>query len=104
MSRADFYVLASIVAIEEGIKNANEGDPEVPMPSVAIPFKLGRTDCDTSPTTDRMLFFPDGREDFNELHDFFRDEFKLNVVDTVALMGAHTLGGCTGISGYSGFK
>ena len=80
--------------------NANPGDIfGVPM----IPFQYGRMDCPTSPNTDAHFSFGSGHFDFDQLFHFMHEEFGLNLRETVAIMGAHTVGGASGASGFLGF-
>lgn len=86
MSRADFYALASMMALEMSTENSNdkfEGMSD---------FKVGRIDCPNSPMEDRSGVFPAGRFNMQENIDYFSNEFNFSPREVVALMGAHTLG------------
>jgi len=107
MSRADFWALSAIVAIERGVRIANGENcdfgecPEINMPDIT--FYSGRTDCSTSPTTDETFDFPDGSLDRTELLEYFTDHFGYTTDEVVALMGAHSMGrNRISNSGYSG--
>lgn len=104
VSRADFYVLASITALEVGVNNANvgcHGRSCINRPQIR--FRFGRRDCPTSPTSSESRTFPRGRDDFNAIMAFFSSEFGLGPRLGTALSGAHTLGGASGASGFIGF-
>ena len=68
-----------------------------------IPFNYGRQDCSSTPVTAAAHVFPHGHFDFEKLSDFTSTAFGMNDRETVAIMGAHTLGGASGASGFLGF-
>jgi len=97
MSRADFYALASMTALE--MATIDTIDKFTGMAD----FKVGRTDCPTSPKENLDGVFPSGT--FNMVRNvrFFGIEFGLSAREVVALMGAHTLGRASvQNSGYEG--
>ena len=49
-------------------------------------------DCDTAPTSDAFLHYPSGLLNYDDLMDFFDQEFGYTEREVTALMGAHTLG------------
>jgi len=112
MSRADFYQLTAITALEQSLKFNNKNLTSNQITPVDFVFKYGRCDCATSPYSQKVFRFPDTIIDFpggnlghNGVFNFFRKEFGLNKKLATALMGAHTLGGAAGpaASGFQGF-
>ena len=104
LTRADFYALASIVAIEQGVRNANEGRPanqRLRLPP--LEFKYCRQDCSADGKTTDMRNFPHGHFDHTKVFEFFNTQFGLDKRLATALMGGHTLGGANGAIG-SGFE
>ncbi|XP_065675764.1 putative ascorbate peroxidase [Hydra vulgaris] len=96
ISRADFYALAAVVALTRStadVKDKYQGLKK---------FKVGRKDCSKSPKEDKPTVLPKALDGFKETFNYFQKEFKFSVKDTVALLGAHTLGGCS--SKNSGFQ
>ncbi len=91
MSRADLWALAGIVGVEIGREAANH-DVDTGIGPLPIDFKGGRKDCPTSPYTTEMHEFPSAHMGSNQTYKYFADNFGLSMYDTVALMGAHTLG------------
>ena len=116
MSRADFYILTAVTGLEEALRfnNANltqtlglgffSFNPNFIQP-VVFNFKYGRCDCPTSPTTAVRRDFPSGKFGYSEVMNFFRTEFGFTETESVAILGAHTLGGASGAvgSGFEGF-
>ena len=103
MSRADFYILTAVTALEESLKFNNANLTENFIKPVKFKFLYGRCDCKTSPHTEAVRRFPSGHFGTEQLLSFFRKEFNFNERESVAIMGAHTLGGASGSKG-SGFK
>lgn len=97
MSRADFWALGSVVAL--GV--ASTGQAGGPLP---LQFAWGRVDCPTAPTTSAVGDFPAGMGNMSEVQRVFvTGEFQLTTAQTVALLGAHSLGGATiANSGFAG--
>ncbi len=60
----------------------------------------GEQRCSSSPP---LRSFPDGHFDWKMVMDFFRSAFGLSPRLGTALLGAHTLGGASGASGFLGF-
>ena len=96
MSRADFWALASIVAVELG---ATKGDTSLPE----LIFRAGRVDCSESPDDSQEFEYPDATMDHDTMFTYFESHFGYNANQTVALMGAHALGNLhRSSSGYEG--
>jgi len=105
ISRADFWALAGIAAVEKGIENANEDcdSDDCVVPDAGLSFQWGREDCSTSPYTTDDVGLPSSLLDHDGVMDFFASEFGFDENQTVALLGAHTLGKMTAEnSGHSG--
>ncbi|XP_066917625.1 putative ascorbate peroxidase [Clytia hemisphaerica] len=101
MSRADFYVLAGYVALEQATVSS-------PNRFVAKPT-FGRLECSLSPNEDHLSEeFPNANWNLPELKTFFsRDGFMqgagFELQDIVAILGAHSLGRCSmANSGFEG--
>ena len=86
MSRADFYMLSSIVALDMASVDSPDKFPGRNL------FKLGRVDCSTSPTEDVLNTLPDGMHGLTETLEYFDTHFSFTANETVALLGAYTLG------------
>ena len=96
MSRADFWVTAGLLALEYasnpsiGIRNQSILEVD-PIPNLG--FWFGRPDCITSPDADETGgTFPIPEVGWNDTYSWFDYHFGLTVRETVALIGAHTLG------------
>ncbi|XP_013408457.1 putative ascorbate peroxidase [Lingula anatina] len=92
MSRADFWALAGIAALELAAENQRCRGRFCSVPKPSVTFKWGRKDCASSPTTKDMRELPNNHGDLAHVKKYFREEFGLNTREVVALMGAHTLG------------
>eukprot|EP00095_Tigriopus_kingsejongensis_P006353 maker-scaffold390_size186308-snap-gene-0.33 protein:Tk06353 transcript:maker-scaffold390_size186308-snap-gene-0.33-mRNA-1 annotation:"ascorbate peroxidase-like" len=98
MSRGDFFNLAGIVAVDTTVDYNNivceEGqDPNcVVMPKPDIQYVMGREDCPSTPDTEDLHEFPQGFMDHGEVMATMSRIFGLNTRQTVAILGAHTLG------------
>eukprot|EP00775_Hariotina_reticulata_P001997 gene1997-2319_t len=106
MTRADFWVLAGLVAANFGARLSKQGS-NAPMPATLIPtttFKTGRTDCPTAPNgAETNSSFPNALQGLNETLAFFKNSYNFTTNETVTIMGAHTLGKARRInSGFSG--
>ena len=91
MTRADFYILASLTALEI----AHGGNIEKPIDFVItkrfLPlFVIGRTDCAVN--KGEQSLFPKAISGIDKTIAFFKDNFDLSPKETTALLGAHTLG------------
>lgn len=96
MSRADFYALASVVAVRVA---SNQQDcrqlrlpPGCDPPRPDITIRYGRMDCATSPNSTADSGFPDAHGDLDHVMEIFRNGMGLTERQVVALIGAHTLG------------
>ena len=86
MSRADFYALASVVALEKATEKLADkflGRSQL---------KFGRKDCSTVPEEDSENHFPSALGNIDDTLSYFAREFGFSPQETVALLGAHTLG------------
>ena len=115
-SRADLWALAGMTAVELGTQFHNTlcdendmtrfcgGNPDNSACGVDLPvpeFKYGRKDCvQKCQGHDAFYGFcspaaethPDPHGNGKHVTDFFKDEFQLTAKESIALMGAHTLG------------
>lgn len=86
VSRADFYALAAVVALEkatEKLMDKFHGRSQL---------KIGRKDCSTVPDEDSKNNFPSAMGNVDQTLCYFTREFGFNTRESVALLGAHTLG------------
>jgi len=100
ISRADIWALAAMTACQKAQPNNND----------AIRFPMihfGRRDCGSNPKDGPSRDIPDMNTGTRELFTFFEDEFGFDIEETVAIMGAHTLGRLatenSGVDGPSGW-
>lgn len=114
-SRADLWAFAAIVAVEWGMEtnrmvcdgsfnnnpqpqcNQQIGTPECSVfPASGIKFETGRSDCtefgDKPYKATKTEVHPNAVGNGKMTADFFRDNFGFTGRETVAIMGAHTLG------------
>ena len=90
-SRADFWYLAAVVSL-----NLAE-----PSGTYDVPFNFGREDASSCVYTGGRL--PDAEGGFGEVRRVFIDNMGLTMTESIALLGAHTLGRTeTANSGYNG--
>jgi hypothetical protein len=54
----------------------------------------GRVDCSTSPDTAQEDYYPNANGDSRETLDYWKNYFGFTYHETVALIGAHSLGKC----------
>jgi len=96
LTRADFVAYAGIYSVKKSIEVANancpESDPNCKVPEINLTLQTGRVDCDTAPYTDVDVGLPSSDLTYEELTAYFADNFGLNAEESVALMGAHTIG------------
>ncbi len=97
ISRADLIVLAATVAVRLTSLEQNctelglETNCLLPMPNITL--KYGRKDCSTSPYTDVVSPFPNAQLGLSHVLEYFADNVaSYTTRDTVAIIGAHTLG------------
>jgi len=116
-SRADLWAFASLVAVEEGIQRHNwacDGDRRSPHggpimctqfegedqckinPARPFVFKTGRKDCETTLEepymSEKIEAFPDEHFNGTMTVRFMEEHFGFSGKETVAIMGAHTMG------------
>merc|ERR1712002_494573 len=105
LSRADFWALAGVYAVDKTIELNNDAceEDDCEVPDSGLVFQWGRTDCDTAPHTDVDVHLPSALLNHSNVMSFFANEFGLDDNETVALLGAHTLGRASSEnSGFSG--
>ena len=99
MSRADFWALAAIVGVEDGVRVAKiegktvEEDFDFYIPGFV--FTPGRVDCLTSPSTSQVFEFPHAHMNNQQMFDYFDRVFGFTPFQTTSLMAAHNLGKMT---------
>ena len=134
LSRADFWALSAITAVELGIdiansaivgcggsgkrrkrknrrgknkKNKSPKQGQSCVPPLQMTFRWGRLDCrfdDDNYNITSDDIYPSPEMNNAEVTNYFNAEFGLTAEQTVALLGAHTLGlAQTNQSGYDGF-
>jgi len=88
LSRADFWALAATIAVQYAHELDNSGDT---LPN--IPFYVGRQDCPTSPNSNIPSSpFPSEKGGWSENLQWFQTNLGFDITQTVAIIGAHTLG------------
>lgn len=96
ITRADFIALAGTVAVRQASLQQSCTDLNLPsncvLPIPSIVIKYGRRDCDTSPNTDDIEEFPDPHGNLTHVLDHFKMEMNMTIRETVAIIGAHSLG------------
>ena len=96
MSRGDFIALAGTAAIRQASSRQTcqrlNLPPNCNRPVPAITIRFGRTDCPTSPMTTIVNDFPNPHGDLDHVLAIFRDRMNMTIRETVAILGAHTLG------------
>ena len=97
MSRADFIALAGITAVYEAASQQNcarmgmQDDCTPPRPTLTL--RYGRQDCDTSPSTTRLIEFPNPHGGLAHVMSVFgQGGMGMTQRQVVALLGAHSLG------------
>lgn len=90
LSKADFLHLTVAVAVEVASNGA-----------ISMPFRWGRTDCSISPP--RLPgALPGANWGRSKITNFFGRRLGMSETETIALIGAHSLGRCD--AGFSGFE
>ena len=115
MSRADIWAFAGLLAIDEYLKftrsfcnhfegNYTCGDPTyecfTTMPKLENFFKTGRRDCEPKENAtnnnqylaSKVEVHPEEGGNGQWTVDYFEKNFQMNPQETLALMGAHTIG------------
>eukprot|EP01084_Bolivina_argentea_P142765 250776_1 len=95
MSTADFWAAAGTIAVQYAQfldRVEHDGVDDLPF----IPYYFGREDCSTSPnvneSTTNIKVFPQGSSGWDDIFEWMSDNLELNTEESVALIGAHTLG------------
>ena len=78
VSRADFWQLAGIAAIEEGVRIDNNNCNGDISCDPGIVFKWGREDCADSPSTSELHTFPGATMTRNEMMTYFSTNYGFN--------------------------
>jgi len=104
INRADYWALAGRVGAEFGMPNmpghidfvSGQGSAAqiAAFVSPFATFKAGREECADSPFTTDVHEFPEPFMTHAQLFDFMVHDFGLDTAQTVAIMGAHTVGQC----------
>ena len=95
LSVADFYALSALVALDMGISDDSR--------RFTNSFLEGRINCTTSPGQNAVGQFPRATDGIVATLKYFSEKFGFNSKETVALLGAHTLGRTTVTnSGFNG--
>jgi len=106
ITRADLWALAGMEAIQYASENSQCRRQDCVSPNIEHPpitFRQGRVDCTTSPDTDAEHEFPEALwTDRSLIMDYFATMFGFSVKETVAILGAHTIGQARPFS--SGFR
>jgi len=98
VSRADFWALATMIGIEmaiENVRNAKLSGTKTyqeTQPDVCFDYQWGRPQECVTPTTDKPLKpFVNTKMNASSLFEYFHKEFKLNLQETTALLGVHSV-------------
>lgn len=103
ISRADFWFFAAKVVIEESTPYIQADSSIFRIGNFSIPFHTGRVDRVSCPTVAPTTSLPGAEGGADEIRRTLMDNLGLDVQHTVALLGAHALGGTSAAnSGYSG--
>jgi len=94
LTRADFWAYCSYFALNRAVTIANNNcdADDCAMPDLGLVFQYGRTDCTGAPYSTDDVGLPSPHLEYSDLVDFFFQEFGFSDTETIALMGAHTLG------------
>ena len=76
------------IAIEYAQELDDRYDDKLPT----IPFYFGRKDCHSSPYGREHKSFPNALRGWDESYGWFNRNFGMNQQETIAILGAHTLG------------
>jgi len=104
VSLADFFALDTTISIRNAVEASNlqrSGTLYSPCPLPCFEMQWGRTDALDCSDDDSEL--PSPTMTSEEMFDFFNQEFGFSKDQTVALMGAHSIGSADALnSGYTG--
>ena len=96
VTRADVWTFAALFVVEKAQPDGNVFQPPLVFTD---DFRTGRTNCEAVSSSFNSKFGPEGAGDFpgpdfttHELINFMAERFGYSMDDTVAVMGAHTLG------------
>jgi hypothetical protein len=101
ISRADFWFFAAKVVVEEAAPYVQGNSAQFRIGNFSIPFFTGRVDRASCPTVASTSSLPDAEGGADEIKRTLMDNLGLDVQHTVAILGAHSLGGAAA-SGYAG--
>merc|ERR1712123_449983 len=84
LSRADFWALAEIYAVDKTIElnNADCEEDDCEVPDSGLVFQWGRVDCNTAPYTDVDVGLPSAKLDHANVMSFFANEYYKKLVDS----------------------
>ena len=90
MSFADLMTLSGQLAAE--IAHESAQDAKGTSDEFVMDYWFGRLTCEDSSGDDNVESFPNGHGDFAHIAQYFSDVFDFDERETIAIMGAHTLG------------
>eukprot|EP00121_Abeoforma_whisleri_P003918 Awhi_evm1s3531 len=91
IGRADFWALAGVIGAQRGaLEDGCQSSDLSCYPSIT--YRTGRIDCLTSPNTNDIESFPNLEGGMTEVERVLMTNMGMTLQDSVAIMGAHTLG------------
>jgi hypothetical protein len=99
ISKADFWVLAGNTAIQYATTTPANQKPDSRLPAqldpspytLILPFRYGRVDATTC---DDEGYLPSADFSWSETYALFGGRFGMNIKETVAILGGHSVGRC----------